>query len=229
MKPVNREIHPGNTYCITIQGQASGGSFQDRFCRRYYLIRFLSAARTFRVAVHAYVVLENCAHFLLTPTTSNSINHLVISTNRSYGEYFGTRFNRDKSALKPAIVMSEIAGRQLFLDTQKFLERRCVDLGLCDNAGVYEWSSFTTNAFGCRSESIRKHPEFRRFLEENDGRLSRYRDFVSAAFDVKYRNYLQAMLELGKPVAKRAARRRPIIAVRRKSFSGVLESQLITL
>lgn len=194
----------GSTYCVYVQGTASGGAFIDEYCRQQYLTRLFSALRPYQVKLHAYSVLENEAYLLMTPKLSTGLGALISAVQKGFAEYYQARFERDSTPISKNIRASEVCGYKLTLDCQKFIERLAVDSGVSELVGTWQWTSYTANGFGCRPEYLTQHRHCLRFLAENDCPYPSYRDYVAKPLDPKYFAYLLTRIKSGRPIAKQA-------------------------
>jgi hypothetical protein len=193
----------GATYCVYVQGISSGGAFVDKYCRQQYLTRLFNALKPYQVSLHAYTVLENEAFLLMTPKMSSGLSALVAALHTSFGEYYQTRFERDSIPISKNITASEVSGYELTLDCQKFIERLAVDVGLSDQIGTWQFSSYTANGFGCRPESLAQHRHYLAFLTKAAGLYPSYREYIGAPMDPKYRAYLLSRIKTGNSIAKK--------------------------
>ena len=205
---------PGMTYCVYVRGIASGGAFIDTYCRQHFLTRLINLLEPYQVKLHAFAILENEAFLLMTPQSGSGLTAVMNTTQKYFGEYYQTRFERDSVPLSKTILASEVKGYDFTLDCQKLIERLEVDTGLSKDVGLLKCSSYSSNAFGCRPEYLCPHRYCLRFLAENRFAYSKYRDFISTPLADAYRAYLLARIKSGQPIAKKRSSQ-PIIAMKK--------------
>jgi len=203
---------PGATYCVYVQGTASGGAFMDKYCRQYFLTRLFNVLHPFRVQLHAYAVLENEAYLLITPQLSSGLGAVMSALQLSFGEYYRMRFDRETAPISKNITSSEVSGYAHTLDCHKFIERLAVDVGLSDLVGTWEWTSFSTNGFGCKSKHLTQHRHFRQFLSQRERPYPSYREFLASPLDSKYHAYLNSRIKSGEPITKKKRRQEKTVA-----------------
>lgn len=218
---------PGASYCVYIEGVASGGAFIDKYCRQQYLIRLLNALRPYQVNLHAYTILRSEAYLLLTPQSRTGLSALLGAVRQSYSEYYQTRFERDSFPLSSNIRASQVNGYQLVIDCQKFIERLDVERGLREHTGLWHWSSFTANGFGTRPFSLSQHKHYRRFLDEHENPYLCYREYVSEPMDSKFQAYLTARIRSGLPIAKRPKLKGKAVVTKTKVWEADPTKQII--
>jgi hypothetical protein len=201
----------GSTYCVHMQGIASGGAFVDEYCRQHFLIRLFSALQPYQVKLHAYTVLENEAYLLVTPSLRTGLSAMVSAVQANFGEYYQTRFERNSIPISKNIRASEVSGYELTLHCQKFIERLALDIGSSDLVGTWQWSSYTANGFGCRPRYLTLHKHYLRFLAEKLRPYPGYRSYIAAPLEPKFHAYLLSRIRSGKPITKRIGVRKSTV------------------
>jgi putative transposase len=116
---------------ITHRGNNRQDCFYAEGDRAFYLFHLRRLLPHAGCALHAYCLMTNHVHLLLTPATVESCAHLM------RGSLWGGRFHS-------CLVQSE----QYLLACYRDVERNPVEAGLCDRPGEYEWSSCRANAHG---------------------------------------------------------------------------------
>jgi len=75
-----------------------GNDRQDIFCAEddysFYLEKLGEAAEKYQCDIHAYVLMTNHVHLLVTPQQDNSIGKTMQSLGRYYVQYFNHSYNR---------------------------------------------------------------------------------------------------------------------------------------
>jgi REP element-mobilizing transposase RayT len=79
---------------IIQRGNNSGEIFVDAQDRLVMLDLMREMARRFEVDVHAYVLMPNHFHLLLTPRTEQGVPQFMQAVGRSYARYFNNRHGR---------------------------------------------------------------------------------------------------------------------------------------
>lgn len=204
----------GMTYCVYVKGIASGGAFVDEYCRQQYLVRLFNALKPYQVKLHAYTVLENEAYLLMTPQSSSGLSSVMNAIQKSFGEYYQNRFERCSSPLSKNILASAVSGYKLTLDCQKLIERLAVDAGLSNIVGLWQWSSYTANGFGCTPWYLSKHKHCLSFMASSLRAYPSYREFIASPLEPRYRDYLLARIRSGNTITKKTPGRVGIVATK---------------
>lgn len=122
-----------------------------------YLEYLLSAAQTYRCDVHAYVLMPNHVHLLVTPRESLAISRFMKSLSGRYVKYINASHQRSGTLwggrYKACIVESE----RYLMTCYRYIELNPVRAGLARHAADYPWSSHGHNAMGQDSDIIVEH------------------------------------------------------------------------
>lgn len=98
-------------------------------------------ARAQRVAVHAYVLMDNHFHLLATPETETGLPQMMQAVGRAYVRYFNRRHGRTgtlwEGRYRSAIVQSE----RYLLACMVYIDLNPVRAGMVALPAQYRWSS----------------------------------------------------------------------------------------
>ena len=116
--------------------------FGDAADRERYLTLLLEHATRLKVAVLAYVLLDNHVHLLLLPSDASGLTQTMQALGRSYVRYFNDRHGRSgtlwEQRYKSVIVESGIAARTI----AAYIDLNPVRAGLVKDPADYRWSSY---------------------------------------------------------------------------------------
>jgi putative transposase len=99
-------------------------------------------------AVHAYVLMSNHVHLLVTPSSPGGVSRLMHSLWERYTRYIGDASERSGPLLEERFKALGLRCRQHLLDCMRYIELNPVRAGLVAQPGDYRWSSFRANALG---------------------------------------------------------------------------------
>jgi putative transposase len=124
--------------------------------------RFLGALRELKVAhgvaVHAYVLMPNHVHLLMTPSEGPSISRLMQALGRQYVRWFNRRHGRTGTLWEGRFRASVIESDRYLLVCSRYIEMNPVRAGLVGDPAQYRWSSYAHHA-GLRPDLlIDEHP-----------------------------------------------------------------------
>ena len=121
-------------------------------CERM-LILLEENARKFRVAIHAYVLMDNHFHLLLTPSTKDAIAHTMQAIGRSYVRYFNDRHRRSGTLWEGRYRSTILQAERYLLPCMVYIDQNPVRAGRVVQARDYPWSSHA-HYLGLRTERL---------------------------------------------------------------------------
>lgn len=111
-----------------------------------------------RVAVHAYVLMPNHLHLLLTPPDGPALSRLMQALARRYAVWFNRRHGRTGTLWEGRFRASVIESERYLLACARYIEMNPVRAGLVPDPQQYRWSSHAHHV-GVRPQSlIDEHP-----------------------------------------------------------------------
>ncbi|MBS1170871.1 MAG: transposase [Burkholderiaceae bacterium] len=153
-----RLVIPNMPHHIIQSGNDRQSIFRDDADYQAFLAWLRDAARQFRVALHAYVLLPNQVHFLATPVDETGLARMMQWIGRYYVPYFNLKYSRTGTLWQGRFRTSVIESEQYFLPCCRYIEMNPVREGLVAHPADYRWSSFAHHV-GDRSDSmVTDHP-----------------------------------------------------------------------
>ncbi len=115
--------------------------FVDDADRERYLALLLEHATRLKVAVHAYVLLDNHVHLLLTPADAVGLAQTMQALGRAYVRYFNQRHGRSGTLWEGRYRSAPLEAGAYLLPCMVWLDTHPQRAGLAAEAGGYGWSS----------------------------------------------------------------------------------------
>lgn len=137
--------------------------------------RLRDAARKFGCDVHAYVLMPDHFHLLLTPWQDDGIGKLMQYTGRYFVQHVNQRHQRSGTLWEGRYRATLIDPEGYLLDTCRYVESNAVRAGFVDTAADYDWSSFPCNALGVEDELVSPHAVYLRLGSSARARRETYR------------------------------------------------------
>ncbi len=106
----------------------------------------LDAAHTNGCAVHAYVLMSNHVHLLLSPLTEASLPATMQSLGRRYVRYINAIRGRTGTLWEGRYRAAPIDTEAHFLACSRYIELNPVRAGMVEHPGDYPWSSYAAHA-----------------------------------------------------------------------------------
>ncbi|AFL74361.1 transposase [Thiocystis violascens] len=132
------------------------------------------AAEKFQCDIHAYVLMPNHFHLLLTPRLENSIGKLMQYVGRYYVQYFNSRYERTGTLWEGRYRATLLDPKTYLLPVCHYVEANPVRAGLVEQVSEYAWSSYGSNATGSEDPLITPHPEYERLGRSAKARQASY-------------------------------------------------------
>ena len=148
---------PGHPLHVIQRGYCRVACF---FCERdrvAYLDWLGAYAERFGCAVHAYVLMGNHVHLLVTPSHPEGVSRLMRALGERYTRYIGEAHDRSGPLLEERFKTLALRSRRHLLDCMRYIESNPVRACLVAAPGEYRWSSFRANALGHEDALVTPH------------------------------------------------------------------------
>ena len=137
---------------------------------QFFLEYLAAACRRYRIAIHAYVLMTNHVHLLMTPTTREGISRAMQSIGRRYVQYINREYRRCGTLWESRHKASLVDAERYLLTCYRYIELNPVRAGMVEHPGDYRWSSYRHNAYGEKNALITQHPLYERIHLDGIGR-----------------------------------------------------------
>jgi len=155
-----RFIVPGYPQHLIQRGNNRQAIFLDDDDRRRYLRLLNDAAREQRLAIHAYVLMDNHVHILATPEHDGALSRCMQSLGRSYVGWFNHRHQRSGTLWEGRFKANLIEADAYLLMCSRYIELNPVRAGMASGLLEHPWSS-VAHHLGVRPDPlITDHPVF---------------------------------------------------------------------
>ena len=128
----------------------------DRDCQ-YFLDALTFHARATRCRIHAYVLMTNHVHLLLSVDDARSLGGLMKSVMQVYAQYFNHRYQHGGAVWRGRYKSCNVQTEDYFLACQRYIELNPVRAGMVGFPGNYRWSSYRCNAEGRADALVTPH------------------------------------------------------------------------
>ena len=98
-------------------------------------------ARTFKVAIHAWVIMDNHFHLLVTPETDDGLPKMMQAVGRAYVRYFNLRHQRTGTLWEGRYRSNLIESERYLLACMVYIDLNPVRAGMALQASDFKWSS----------------------------------------------------------------------------------------
>lgn len=181
---------------------------EDRAFYLFHLNRLLPRADC---RLHAYCLMTNHVHLLLTPRTATACGLLMKGIAQLYAQYINNNYRRSgylwESRFKSCLVQSE----NYVLACYRYIELNPVRAGVAARPDEYPWSSYAANAKGEVSSLVQPHDEYAALGRDPNERQAVYRQLFGSLLDAERVDEIRTATNggylLGSPGFKRAVSR----------------------
>jgi putative transposase len=153
MARLPRLIVPSQPHYLIQRGANGQPIFQDAADYAAFLAWLRTGARTFKVAIHAYALLPDQLHLLVSPADTTGLGQLMQWLGRYYVPYYNQKYGRSGSLWGGRYKTSLIDPDNYLLACSRYLEWAPVRQGLVPAPLDYPWSSHAHHV-GTQSDGL---------------------------------------------------------------------------
>jgi putative transposase len=151
----------GETLHVTRRGNNRAECFIDDFDRIAFLALLGELAREFGAAVHAYALMGNHVHLLMTPRVASHPSALMHDLALGYARYFNRKYRRTGSLWDGRFWAAPVRTDAYVLACHRYVELNPVRAGIVEAPAEYSWSSHRANIGRDASAILTLHPSIR--------------------------------------------------------------------
>jgi putative transposase len=160
---------------IVQRGHNRGACFFEPSGFELYLGLLNELRSRFACRMHAYVLMTNHVHLLLTPDEPDAASELLRRVNLRFVQAMNRRYGRSGPGWDSRFWSSVIQTGRYFFACQRYIELNPVRAGLAHAPSLYAWSSHRSNAFGAADPLIDPHAEYLALGGSPERRRAAYR------------------------------------------------------
>lgn len=173
--------------------------FADQDYRQYLKI-LNRVAEQYDCQIHAYVLLTNHVHLLLTPASSQSISLLFQSLGRLYVAYINKTYQRSGTLWEGRHKGNVIDTDTYFLTCMQYIELNPVRAKMVSHPEDYPWSSYSANGLGQPNAILKPHKEYLALAKDQFDRLVIYRRLLESKMNQRLQADFEKSLQSGTPL-----------------------------
>lgn len=172
----SRIVFPGIPLHLIQRGNNRQACFYAKEDYSFYLEWLHEYAIESGCAIHAFVLMTNHVHILLTPAKSNSVGTLMKKLGQRYVQYINRTYKRSGTLWEGRFRSCIIQQENYFLICQRYIELNPVRAGMVDHPSKYRWTSYRANADGEKNSLISRHSIYLQLGETYSKRQEAYRE-----------------------------------------------------
>jgi len=160
MARLPRLIVPQQPHYVIQRGLNGLAIFCDAQDHQAFLAWLRTAARQYKVALHAYTLLPGELHLLATPSDADGLGSMMQWIGRYYVPYYNQKYGRAGTLWQGRYKTSVVDADSYLLACSQYIEFAAVRLALAGSPEDYPWSSYPHHA-GVRPDgAVTDHPRY---------------------------------------------------------------------
>ena len=134
-------------------------------------------------ALHAYVLMTNHVHLLVTPKRAAAVPKLIISLGRRYVQYINRTYRRTGTLWDSRYKSSSVHAESYLLACQRYIELNPVRAAMVEDPAHYRWTSYRANGLGQPDARLTPHELYQALGRGDKERQANYRRLFRAQLD----------------------------------------------
>jgi putative transposase len=171
-----RFVFPGIPLHVVQRGNNRRDCFFTDADRQVFLSMLSECAFVTNCAIHAYALMTNHIHLLLTPEQDTAASKLMQFLEQRYVQYVNRRHERVGTLWQGRFRSCVVEDERYFFTCQRYIELNPVRAGIVASPEQYKWSSFRTNALNEPSNVIKPHALYEELGHDIEQRSQAYRN-----------------------------------------------------
>lgn len=170
---------------------------EDYFAYRSWL---REASEQHDCNIHAYVLMTNHVHILLSAEDTKNISKLSQAIGRKYVPYFNHKYGKSGTLWEGRFKASSIDSEFYLLACYRYIELNPVRAGMVTESGEYAWSSYHSNAKGDTDLTVTPHSVYLRLGKTKAQRQAAYQKLVTDDLSDSLISEIQQTTQTGTPL-----------------------------
>jgi putative transposase len=181
-----------------------GNNRQDIFVKEndwsVYMEWLQEAAERYGCAIHAFVMMKNHVHLLLTPDSKDGVSRMMQYIGRRYVPYFNHAYGRSGTLWEGRYKASLIESDSYLLACMRYIEMNPVRAKIVKSPADYPWSSFMVNAYGRKNQLVTPHGGYLALGGNDKSRRKAYRELFRQSPASEEVDRIRAAWQTGTPL-----------------------------
>ena len=191
---------PGYAYHIVQRGNNRSACFFEAENYRVYKRYMGEVLPRYGNCLHAYCLMTNHVHLLITPEHEDSISNLMKVVNSRYAQYINKKYERTGTLWEGRHKASAVDTESYLLKCYRYIELNPVAAYMVDRPEEYAWTSHHCNAWGEQDPLIAEHESYLALGRNLEQRYSTYRDYFSEALSSEDLNAISKAAHYSMPL-----------------------------
>jgi len=199
-----RLILPGVAVHIIQRGNNRAACFRSDSDYLVYLAHLRQLSEKYDCAIHAYCLMTNHVHLLVTPSADGACTGLMRDLGQRYVQYFNREHERTGTLWEGRFRSCLAESPRYVVACHRYIELNPVRAGMVDHPSGYPWSSYAVNS-GMRSDTlVMPHPDVEALGGDPVNRYAAYRGLFEESLDPVLMQNIREATNAGYPLASDA-------------------------
>lgn len=185
---------------ILLRGNGRRVVFAEDSDRKAYLGWMKEASEKYKVDIHAYMLMDNHVHLLLSTKEPSHISKVMQHIGRKYVPYFNHKYEKSGTLWEGRFKGSMIESEQYLLCCYRYIELNPVRANIVNRPEEWKWSSYASNGYGEDDPLIKPHPLYLAIHKDKEKRINYYRGGFRQVLDAALINDLRSAVQTGTPL-----------------------------
>jgi len=142
------------------RGRARAACFSCAGDRLAYLESLRECVLEAECSVHAWALMGNHVHLLITSVRARGAARLVSKLVARYARHLASAYGHIDAVWEERYDATPVYTRTQLLACMRYIEENPVRAGLAPSAGAWRWSSYRANALGEEDALVTPHPHY---------------------------------------------------------------------
>ncbi|MEO8142961.1 MAG: transposase [Betaproteobacteria bacterium] len=199
-----RLVVPGVALHVIQRGNNRQTCFRSDSDFLLYLLHLRVLASKHDCAIHAYCLMKNHVHLLVTPSAEHALALLMRDLGQRYVQYFNRTYGRTGTLWEGRYRSCITESANYVLACYRYIELNPVRAGLADAPDRYLWSSYRANSGSGEDRLLTEHPEYVGLGSDLASRQNAYRGLFEATIEPNVLTCIREATNGGYPLAGEA-------------------------
>lgn len=198
-----RILIDGMAVHIVQRGVDRGATFFTNEDYLLYLDLMREACELFDLKLHAYCLMTNHIHLLLTPSEAADLSSAMKRLTQIYVQRINRMYNRSGPLWSGRFKTALVGSDRYLLSCYRYIELNPVRARMVSSPSEYPWSSYKQNVGICPPTFITPHPVFEALGPDLASRSEAYKDIFRETLGDEVVKQIQDATSQGLPVGDR--------------------------
>jgi putative transposase len=180
MARLPRFVLVGHPQHVIVRGNNREPIFYTDEDYQFYFEKLKQACDKHNCDVHAYVLMTNHVHLLITPHKKDGISKVIQMLGRYYVQYFNHTYQRTGTLWEGRYKATLIDSEHYAFGCYRYIELNPVRADMVEHPYEYPWSSHRFNALGDKNNLVIPHELYKHLGETNKERQRAYSTLFDA-------------------------------------------------